>query len=161
MSDSRVVYGARCSWWDTIDSIATTASGLPCCPRCYGPLFETDSLETWFRDARRYETDGHPGYVAFLEWLRGKCFLGGLEQARAEYDVQIAGIPPLRDAVLKVRVPMQIDEAMLLLAGRSGEASNAERAILEAIAGALPSYIRLDVEVESLDARLAVTIEDR
>ena len=43
MKDQRVVYGANCTWWDTIDKISKTASGLPCCPRCGSVLFEIEN----------------------------------------------------------------------------------------------------------------------
>jgi hypothetical protein len=72
--DTRIVYGARCGWWGSIDEVAATASGLPCCPYCHGVLFEVDSEETWWAGARVYEAEGHPGYVAFLEQNRGEHF---------------------------------------------------------------------------------------
>ena len=74
LKDGRVVYGARCSWWETIDKAATRHSGLPACPHCLGPLFEVENLREWWDGAARYEDDGHPGYVDFLRWDRGKCY---------------------------------------------------------------------------------------
>ena len=69
-----IVYGARCVWWDSIDKVDTLPSGLPCCPFCRGVLFQIDEAE-WDADAKEYEDAGHEGYVKFIEWLRGKCFL--------------------------------------------------------------------------------------
>jgi hypothetical protein len=73
-SRRRIAYGARCGWWDSIDKVGTKASGLPCCPHCGGVLFEVATEEEWWASARRHEADGHPGYVAALEWSRGQCF---------------------------------------------------------------------------------------
>ena len=74
MTDLRVVYGATCAWWDTIDKIATTDSGLPCCPHCKGVLFEMDNEEEWWKGVNKYEKAGHPNYRVMIRWLRGKCF---------------------------------------------------------------------------------------
>ncbi len=83
--DRRIVYGARCSWWGSIDEVSTTASGLPCCPHCGGVLLEVDSEKEWWAGVDQFEADGHPGYRAFLVWLRGKC-RPSVEMARAEFD---------------------------------------------------------------------------
>lgn len=89
--DTRIVYGASCTWWDGIHAAGHAPAGpsghrLPCCPHCGSMLFEMDSDEPWFAGARRYEADGHPGYVAMIEWARGRCFpnLAALEQAYAD-----------------------------------------------------------------------------
>lgn len=78
MNDKRIVYGARCMWWGSISEVghAPTRSGhpLPCCPHCGGVLMEVDSIETWMQQAQEWEANGHPGYGAFLAWLRGKCY---------------------------------------------------------------------------------------
>lgn len=74
MADGRVVYGARCSWWDTIDRTATTPSGLPCCPHCGGVLLEAPSLSDWWASVDAHEELDHPGYRTFIEWARGRCF---------------------------------------------------------------------------------------
>ena len=76
--DTRIVYGARCSWWDSIDKVGLIpvphSVGLPCCPHCQSPLFEIDNEAIWFASVDRYEANGHPGYRAMVEWGRGKCF---------------------------------------------------------------------------------------
>ena len=89
MSDQRIVYGARCSWWDSIDKVATTAGGLPCCPFCGGVLFEVVDEATWWGDVDRHEAGGRPGYRGFVEWLRGKC-RPSVADARAEYDTTVS-----------------------------------------------------------------------
>ncbi|TAL28984.1 MAG: hypothetical protein EPN98_21315 [Phenylobacterium sp.] len=76
--DRRIVYGANCVWWDSIDKVAAkptpSGRGLPCCPHCGSVLMEVPSIEHWNRNMDRYEADGHPGYRAMMEWSRGKCF---------------------------------------------------------------------------------------
>jgi hypothetical protein len=74
VSDARIVHGARCAWWDSIDKVATKPSGLPCCPHCGGVLMEVENEATWWDQVDRYGAKGNPGYRAFIEWLRGRCF---------------------------------------------------------------------------------------
>jgi hypothetical protein len=70
----RIVYGVRCTWWDSIAKIGKLDGGLPCCPHCRGVLFEVDNEEQWWSGVDRYEAAGHPGYRAKMEWARGRCF---------------------------------------------------------------------------------------
>lgn len=79
MADTRIPYGMRCTWWDSISKVGLTAHGpsghrLPCCPICGGMLFEVESEAKWFEGVDRHEASGHPGYRAMIEWARGKCF---------------------------------------------------------------------------------------
>lgn len=37
-------------------------------------LFEVEDELTWFKGVDAYESAGHPGYRAMIEWARGKCF---------------------------------------------------------------------------------------
>lgn len=89
-TDTQVVYGATCMWWDSIDKASqreprpasgrfgipagTPMTGLPCCPHCKGPLFEVDSETVWWRDVDRFEAEGNADYRKFVTWLRGRCF---------------------------------------------------------------------------------------
>lgn len=109
-ADPRIVYGARCLWWDSIDKVGNTgpfrrgrlepnpnggplkyvndgqgpiSPGLPCCPHCRGLLLEAENLDAWMKNAPAYEADGHPGYVAMLTWSRGRCFKTAAEQKAA------------------------------------------------------------------------------
>jgi hypothetical protein len=73
-TDDRIVYGARCQWWDSIDKVATMpGGGLPICPHCGSVLYETTPAK-WWREVDAYEADGNPGYRQMIEWARGKCF---------------------------------------------------------------------------------------
>lgn len=87
MADERIVYGARCAWWDSIDQIATTTSGLPLCPHCGSPLFEVANEREWWVGVDRYEAAGNPGYREFVMWLRGKCFRS-VDLARVAFDAE-------------------------------------------------------------------------
>ena len=101
--DTRIVYGARCAWWDSIDQVGKHPSGLPCCPHCKGMLFQLDSEAEWWGQIDRHEAEGHPGYRAMWEWSRGRCF-PDFEAMQAAYRMQHQGdgqdlyVPPLGEA---------------------------------------------------------------
>ena len=71
--DKRIVYGVNCCWWDSIDKVAKTSNGLPCCPNCGGVLFEMEDEDHFMLGVKEYEVH-KPGYALFVKWLRGKCF---------------------------------------------------------------------------------------
>lgn len=71
--DTRIVYGATCTWWDSIHKIGLRSS-LPCCPKCRGMLFEMNSEKIWWKNVEAHESAGNPGYRKLIEWARGKCF---------------------------------------------------------------------------------------
>jgi hypothetical protein len=73
--DNRIVYGATCSWWDSISEVGRLPSGLPCCPHCRGVLYEIYTEAQWWELVDDYAvmTDS-PGYRATVEWARGRCF---------------------------------------------------------------------------------------
>lgn len=78
MSELRVVYGATCTWWDTIDCAGRTppdahGHSMPCCPHCGSVLYEGGSVEHWWRGIDDYDAK-QPGYQYFMRWLRGRCF---------------------------------------------------------------------------------------
>lgn len=88
--DARIVYGARCTWWDSIDRVGKLESGIPCCPECRGVLMEVSDLDTWSANVEEYAREADdPGYPAFMRWLRGRCF-PDVDRARARYDVEPA-----------------------------------------------------------------------
>jgi hypothetical protein len=93
--DTRIVYGASCTWWGTIQEAGTKLVAhvdtfrfpnpkatecerqeikLPCCPVCWGLLYEMANAAAWRAAAMLYQAAGHDGYFEFTEWMRGKCF---------------------------------------------------------------------------------------
>lgn len=73
-SDTRIVYGVRCTWWDSIAKVATLDSGIPCCPHCRGVLMEVPDFKTWNRNVEKHaKRSGDAEYPAFIRWLRGRC----------------------------------------------------------------------------------------
>lgn len=88
MTDTRIAYGTRCSWWDSIDKVGKTPPhngiSIPCCPHCGSPLFEVPDEQSWFAGVDKHDAK-NPGYRAFVEWLRGRCF-PNYQDARAVYD---------------------------------------------------------------------------
>lgn len=85
--DPRIVTGALCTFWGSIDTVKVNADGLPVCPHCGGVLYEYPDEATWFKGVDSYEAGGHPGYRALIEWARGKCF-PGMREAIAAYVAQ-------------------------------------------------------------------------
>ena|SRR6185295_14322260 len=89
--DTRIVYGVRCVWWDSIyEASGKTMPGggvLPCCPHCGSVLMEVPSLKDWNRNVDEWEAAGHPGYRAMMDWARGKCF-PSMTAMKASYDAR-------------------------------------------------------------------------
>lgn len=86
-----IVYGASCSWWGPANAAGTRPSGLPCCPRCHGALYEMSEGEWWSGVDRKVSVDD-PIYREFIEWLKGRCHRGPnyFENARAIFDAERA-----------------------------------------------------------------------
>lgn len=86
VQDDRIVYGVRCFWWEGIENVSSRG-GLPCCPHCKGMLFEMASPKEWWDGVEKFETSGHPGYRAFVEWSKGKHF-ANIAAAVAAYNAK-------------------------------------------------------------------------
>ena len=86
MTDKRCVYGATCSWWGSIHEVVVI-DGLPRCPKCHGTLWEMESEDDFLASAKRYEERGNPGYLAMVQWARGKCF-PSYDEAQLAYKLQ-------------------------------------------------------------------------
>jgi hypothetical protein len=73
--DKRFVYGATCTWFGSINEVAVR-SIVPCCPVCGGVLFEMATEAEWWAGVERFQSEGHEGYRAMLEWQRThkRCF---------------------------------------------------------------------------------------
>ena len=44
------------------------------CPHCGSVLLEVPDLNAWWAGVNLHESEGHPAYGAFIEWLRGRCY---------------------------------------------------------------------------------------
>lgn len=74
-NDPRMVYGALCTWWDTIDKAHCSHDRLPVCPFCGRPLFEMRNEEVWQESVDHWaETTDDADYPKYIAWLRGKCY---------------------------------------------------------------------------------------
>lgn len=100
MPDTRVVAGARCLWWDSIDQVATKASGLPCCPQCGSPLFEWDSEEEFMASVRERDA-AEPGHEELVLFVRGRCFTSpeAAREAMAEEQRIRAAVGEIQETV--------------------------------------------------------------
>jgi hypothetical protein len=79
-TDTRYVYGARCTWHGSINAIGRRGPvggnfNLPCCPHCGGMLFELGSKAEWDAGVTKHDAE-HPGYADFVAWLGsyGRCW---------------------------------------------------------------------------------------
>ncbi len=90
-TDTRIVYGMRCVWWDGIEKTARTPErdghSFPCCPCCGSVLMQMDDPKQWWDTVEKHEAAGHPGYRAFIEWMKGKCF-PDMKSAKAVYEAK-------------------------------------------------------------------------
>lgn len=71
--DSRIAFGANCTWWGTIYEVAKgsdTGKGIPTCPHCGGVLYEDPSMEAWLARLDSVPEDQYPDYRAAMEWQR-------------------------------------------------------------------------------------------
>lgn len=89
-SDTRMVYGSSCSWWDVVSQAASTASGLPCCPHCGGVLMEMPSIQDWWESVDLFiaqDPDQRANYKTFVGWLQGRdCGGKKLHSRAAEFE---------------------------------------------------------------------------
>lgn len=82
-SDTRIAYGSRCTWWDSIWNVGSVTMPakdflakphrLPVCPNCKGVLMEFPNEEAFWKGSEKHE-ETRPGYIAMMKWMRGKCF---------------------------------------------------------------------------------------
>ena len=84
IQDTRFCYGAQCTWCGPIAEVSNTHDhpywkerktlseqhSIPCCPNCGGMLMEYETAEEWWDQVRKYDAEGHPGYLAMWQWQR-------------------------------------------------------------------------------------------
>jgi hypothetical protein len=81
--DTRVAYGARCTWWGLIREVGHNGN-LPACPHCGGMLFEVENEGEWWKGVRQHAKK-EPGYEQMIKWAHGKCFRN-FDELRAAYE---------------------------------------------------------------------------
>ena len=54
-------YGPCGHWTDEWDLLSNTPNGIPICPKCKSPGYQT-TAQHWFAQIDAYEEDSHPGY---------------------------------------------------------------------------------------------------
>jgi len=59
---------------------------FPCCPFCGSLLFQHDSEKAFWAGSKEYE-ETHPGYIALIKWLKGKCFKS-ISEAAVAYEAE-------------------------------------------------------------------------
>jgi len=69
-------YGSCSYWTDDWDKLKLVGHGLPVCPCCGAPGFITPT-DDWLKGAQRFEDEGHPRYVEFLNDNKERCLPTG------------------------------------------------------------------------------------
>lgn len=100
MKDERVVYGANCTWVGKINEVATTQSGLPCCPQCGGTLFEFQNEQEYFDGNERVSEQYNIDYHAAMEWVRSNGICNREKDIKIS-DIQEYGVPPIYSMYLR------------------------------------------------------------
>jgi len=98
-TDTRIVYGATCTWWGKIQDAHTPNKiahyrdleaqvanrqrpelDIPLCPSCYGNLLQVPDIDAfwravgWFERGEHGVARKHPGYTDFMRWMERRCF---------------------------------------------------------------------------------------
>lgn len=73
-SNRMVWSSARCTFWtDDWEKLrAYNSTGIPCCPHCGSPGYES-VYASWKRSAERHDREVKEGYSTFLQEMKEKC----------------------------------------------------------------------------------------
>ena len=69
-------YAAHCGYYtDDWSKLKVTGINvrIPCCPKCGCVGFQT-TVFSWLSGARKYEQEGYPHYVEFINQAKEKCY---------------------------------------------------------------------------------------
>jgi hypothetical protein len=70
----RGVWYGQCGFWtDDWAALVKIGPGIPACPKCKVPGFQTTAKE-WEANARTHEANGNAGYMNFLLLHRERCY---------------------------------------------------------------------------------------
>lgn len=73
----RAYWAGTCTYWTDDWDKVSASDGIPCCPTCKAPGF-IGKMSEWLNGAERYEAEGNPGYVKFLNNTKEVCHRMGL-----------------------------------------------------------------------------------
>lgn len=108
-NDTRLVQGATCTWIGIMGEAPDDTQGIPSCPHCGGHLLTVaggeETMELGFEayqlgayTAVNPPPRPHPGYQAFMRWVRGadKCWVSPDVAADAYYEETGIRVDPSR-----------------------------------------------------------------
>lgn len=87
---TKIVYGAQCTFWGSIEDAGLTSMdghGVPCCPFCGGMLFEVSDPAKWQASIDRHAAV-EPDYPAIMAWSRGACLGDSMDHLRQAYQMR-------------------------------------------------------------------------
>lgn len=67
----RGIWYGLCTYW-TDDWNKVRSGGVPQCPHCGSPGMQT-TAKVWFAGAQRFQSEGNPGYMAFIAQSKEQC----------------------------------------------------------------------------------------
>lgn len=95
MTDTRIAFGAFCTWWGPIQEVAKgeeMGRKIPGCPHCGGLLYEDPDRAAWDRRLAAVPADQYPDYAAVMEWQHetGRHCEKSYSSLREAYDLRKA-----------------------------------------------------------------------
>lgn len=75
----RLVWYGPCTYWtDDWTKLKSIGPGIPCCPHCKCPGFQT-TYEHWEDGVKGFELNNHPRYEEFVNKTKETCFGRGVD----------------------------------------------------------------------------------
>lgn len=69
----RLVWHGPCTYWtDDWTKLKSIGSGIPCCPHCKCPGYQT-TYQNWIDSVKNFELE-HPRYSEYIELTKETCF---------------------------------------------------------------------------------------
>jgi hypothetical protein len=78
-------YSVRCTYWtDNWSKLKTTGPGIPVCPVCGSPGYQSD-YNQFDKSAKRYNDQAMEGYYIFLQEVKERCLGKSVQDAFKEW----------------------------------------------------------------------------
>lgn len=78
-------YSTRCTYWtDDWLKLKTSGPGIPVCPKCGSPGYQSH-FNQWDKSARRYDEQAATGYYNFLQDVKEVCLGKSMSEAFKEW----------------------------------------------------------------------------